>query len=208
MVNCIECGQRLINYRALRCKKCANKGINNPNYKEGKHLNNKKCQDCGDKISTASSIRCVSCTAKISTTCFQKGANHPNWMGGITKLKDYDKNYIANKRKTDLHYKLRCRIGTLLRGKLKRRLLGKSNKTSVSVLGFTIDDLKRHLEKQFKNGMSWENMHLWHIDHIKQDCTFNYTSINDEEFKLSWKLSNLRPLWAKENQRRSKRGNT
>lgn len=45
---CINCNKILKNRRAKRCKSCANKGENNPNYIHGKHINNKKCIDCYD----------------------------------------------------------------------------------------------------------------------------------------------------------------
>ena len=56
-----------------------------------------------------------------------------------------------------------------------------------------------HIESQFIEGMNWNNRSEWHIDHIIADCLFNYSSFKDEEFKKSWSLDNLRPLWAKDN---------
>lgn len=48
--------------------------------------------------------------------------------------------------------------------------------------------------------MSWENYGEWHIDHIIPDSWFNYSSTEDDEFKKSWSLDNLQPMWGKENQ--------
>jgi len=58
-----------------------------------------------------------------------------------------------------------------------------------------------HLESQFKPGMNWENYgkYGWHIDHIRPQSWFKFESKNDPEFKICWALSNLQPLWAKEN---------
>jgi hypothetical protein len=39
----------------------------------------------------------------------------------------------------------------------------------------------------------------WHLDHIIPHSTFHYTSMDDQAFKDCWKLSNLRPLAAKQN---------
>ncbi len=64
---------------------------------------------------------------------------------------------------------------------------------------YTVDDLKRHLESKFQDGMSWDNYGEWHIDHIKPETWFNYSSVDDEEFKKCWALDNLQPMWAKEN---------
>lgn len=77
--------------------------------------------------------------------------------------------------------------------------LGKQGQTWPSVVGYNLDDLKRHLEKQFSGRMSWSNMGKWHIDHIIPLASFNFTSANDPEFKAAWALTNLRPLWASKN---------
>ena len=76
---------------------------------------------------------------------------------------------------------------------------GKEGKNWREFVDFTIDELKKHLEKQFKSGMSWENYGEWHIDHKKPVSMFNFNSPEDPEFKLCWCLANLQPLWAKDN---------
>jgi hypothetical protein len=60
-------------------------------------------------------------------------------------------------------------------------------------------DLMSHIEKQFKEGMSWKNYGEWHIDHIIPQSWLPFNSLEDENFIKSWCLSNLQPLWAKEN---------
>lgn len=67
------------------------------------------------------------------------------------------------------------------------------------LLGYTTEDLKRHIEKQFTYGMDWDNRHEWHIDHIKPLCSYDIKSINDIEFKECFGLDNLRPVWAHHN---------
>ena len=71
-----------------------------------------------------------------------------------------------------------------------------------SLVGYTCKDLKKHLEKQFCGGMSWENMGEWHIDHIIPISVFNFTKTEHEDFKRCWALENLQPLWAKDNMRK------
>jgi hypothetical protein len=82
-----------------------------------------------------------------------------------------------------------------------KSLRGKKAGTSWQALvGFTCDDLKRHLEKQFHGGMSWDNYgKLWEIDHIIPKIAFNFESPQDIDFKRCWSLSNLRPLEVSEN---------
>lgn len=81
----------------------------------------------------------------------------------------------------------------------KRKSLGKFE----DILGYSVRGLAAHLEKQFTKGMSWSNYGEWHIDHIIPDCLFKYEDENNDEFKASWSLSNLRPLWREENLRKN-----
>lgn len=67
------------------------------------------------------------------------------------------------------------------------------------LVGYTLLDLKKHLEKKFKPGMSWDNYGKWHIDHKKPIDKFNIISVDCEDFKKCWSLENLQPLWADEN---------
>lgn len=92
---------------------------------------------------------------------------------------------------------------------------GKSkNGSLVQYLGYSIEDLMRHLEGLWEPWMNWDNWGLynadtwddnnsstwtWHIDHIKRHREFDYDSMEHPEFRKCWALSNLRPLSAKEN---------
>jgi hypothetical protein len=68
------------------------------------------------------------------------------------------------------------------------------------LVGYNIDQLKKHLEKKFLKGMTWENHgKVWHIDHIIPIMAFNFSDPKDIDFQKCWCLKNLRPLWAVEN---------
>ena len=63
------------------------------------------------------------------------------------------------------------------------------------LVGYTLDDLVQHLERQFKRGMTWENYgRKWSIDHIVPVTAFAFTSADDPQLKACWALTNLRPL--------------
>ncbi|MGN6314620.1 MAG: hypothetical protein ACTHMO_12800 [Rhodanobacteraceae bacterium] len=104
------------------------------------------------------------------------------------------------KRASDPSWRLRKRISNrvrrCLRGELKRSSISQS-------LEYTISELRSHLERQFLRGMSWENMGEWHIDHIVPLSAFDITTEDSDGFKRAWALSNLRPLWAAENLKKS-----
>ena len=70
-----------------------------------------------------------------------------------------------------------------------------------TLLGYSVADLRSHLESQFTDGMTWERFFGGeiHIDHIVPRVQFNFDSPDDEAFKGCWALSNLRPLWSREN---------
>lgn len=116
------------------------------------------------------------------------------------------KAYLADpekyKEKTTKLYKtnLNYRISGNLRSRLRTVL--KNNIKSASVLTFigcSVEELKRHLEKRFVNGMSWDNygFYGWHIDHIKPCAAFDL-SISEQQ-ALCFHYTNLQPLWATEN---------
>ena len=72
-------------------------------------------------------------------------------------------------------------------------------------VGYTLLELRAHLEKQFVDGMSWDNYGEWHIDHIKPISGFNFKNMKDPDFKRYWALNNLQPLWAKDNWQKPKK---
>jgi hypothetical protein len=83
---------------------------------------------------------------------------------------------------------------------LHRALRGRKNgEAAFSLLKFTVEELIVHLERQFRRGMGWENYGKWHVDHIVPLASFNYSEPSDPDFARAWALTNLRPLWAKEN---------
>jgi hypothetical protein len=104
--------------------------------------------------------------------------------------------YIRGRRESDPAFKLisyiRGRIGIALKSKGAK----KGAKTELLV-GCSIQELKNHLQTQFKTGMTWDNYGDWHVDHIRPCCSFDLIKI--EEQKICFHYTNLQPLWAAEN---------
>jgi hypothetical protein len=74
------------------------------------------------------------------------------------------------------------------------------------LVGYSVDDLKRHIERQFASGMSWANYGKWHIDHIVPLASFQIDGPDDPQLRAAYAMTNLRPLWARDNQtKREKR---
>jgi hypothetical protein len=116
------------------------------------------------------------------------------------KRSNYQRIYVNKRLKNDFNFKLERTI----RHRVKMAI--KNNKKSESVLnllGCDIQTARKHLESLFKTGMTWENHGLygWHIDHI---IPCSYYDLSDyEEQKKCFHYTNLQPLWAKENLKKS-----
>lgn len=105
----------------------------------------------------------------------------------------YNRLYTAKKYNSDPIYKLklnqRTRLGAILKS-------NKSVKTH-ELLGCSFEELKLHIESLFTEGMNWENMGKWHIDHIIPLAAFNLEKKENQLIAFNYK--NLQPLWAIEN---------
>jgi hypothetical protein len=180
---CDKCGSdkgyQSKSYRAKHCNKCVRKGSVFSN-------------ETKQKMSVAATMR----------------YNNLNWVPKDRSKKGHDgnknRNYIV--KNTPTQRKLKHRMKSLLWQKLIKRSANKSGST-FDILGYTVDNLIKHLESQFEPGMTWDNYGLngWEIDHITPDSWFNYSSVEDQGFKDSWKLSNLRPTWADQNRSKGAR---
>lgn len=75
-----------------------------------------------------------------------------------------------------------------------------------SLMGYTLDEFKEHMESLFLPGMTWGNYGKgdgkWHIDHIIPVSLFNITSNKCKGLRACWALENLRPMWGVENIRK------
>lgn len=116
-------------------------------------------------------------------------AEHPE------RVKELRKKVKAKKVSTPWG-KLNRNIATKMRASLNGR---KGGKHWESLVGYTVEQLKIHLEKQFKPGMNWDNYGKWHVDHKIPIAAHNFESAKNIDFKKCWELKNLQPLWAKEN---------
>ena len=94
--------------------------------------------------------------------------------------------------------KLSASFRSLLSYHIKANSVRKCGKTE-EVLGYTINDLRKHIGSMFDSRMSWDNYGEWHIDHIRPASWFSYSSTDDDEFKDCWSLGNLQPKWAFDN---------
>lgn len=116
------------------------------------------------------------------------------------------KRRYANKRyaqiKDDPMFKLRRSVRSMLNRTLRKIGVKKMRKTE-TMLGYSVDEFRLHMESRFLDGMSWENHGAWHIDHIIPLVAFIRAGITDAGIVNA--LNNLQPLWAKDNFNKSER---
>lgn len=108
------------------------------------------------------------------------------------------RDYISQKKKNDLNFKLRNNLGNRIQRAIKLQYSEKAFGT-IELLGCNIETARKHIENQFTDGMSWEKFgkNGIHIDHIIPCASFDLT--NPEEQKKCFHYTNLQPLWAKDN---------
>lgn len=112
------------------------------------------------------------------------------------KSREYTRNYKREWYKTSLG-KMTVFMSVHVRNLLK----GRKTKQSAKILGYSPKELATHIERQFSKGMSWDNYGKWHIDHIVPVSHHIKNGVTDP--KIINALSNLRPLWAEQNQKKS-----
>ncbi len=105
------------------------------------------------------------------------------------KQADYIKKYRKDIKHKIIDY-LRTRIWYALKGTSK-------SKSTMKLVGCSIEQLRQYLQNKFKQGMTWDNYGKWHIDHIKPCISFDLIKVSEQCKCFNYK--NLQPLWAEEN---------
>lgn len=155
------------------------------------------CQRCGSTF-----IRHAG-GQKVCSLCLPQARRERSKAsaGSWNRSNKHDRNERARIRyresvETRLHHVMSVGIWRTLRGK-------KGGRKWLSLVPYGVDELRRHLERQFLPGMSWENWgdgpDDWHIDHIQPKVSFVFDAPEGAEFAACWGLSNLRPAWASVN---------
>jgi hypothetical protein len=157
-----------------------------------------QCKACREQVKRAWKL---SHTENVKAYNKKSRENHRGYRKAYCKknpeiIKNARRNYVDSHRndpKTILHRRI---SGGVRRGLAS----GKAGRSWESLVGYTLAQLRRHLEKHFLPGMTWENMGKWHIDHKIPVSAFNFTAPDDIDFRKCWALKNLQPLWARDNE--------
>lgn len=106
------------------------------------------------------------------------------------------------RRQTDLLFKLKGNMRTRTTFAFNRIKINKPCNTKI-LLKIEWEDLKLFIENKFTEGMSWENYGTWHIDHIIPLDSAK----NERELRNLCVYTNLQPLWALDNIKKSNKIN-
>ena len=128
---------------------------------------------------------------------------HKQWRTeNVDKWRKTKRDYEKNRKDSDPLYKLVANFRTAIWTVLKESNVDKYGHYFY-VLQYTPEELINHLEKQFKDDMTWDNYGIWHVDHKLPITSFDIQEMGDEEFMRCWSLDNLQPMWGEENIRKS-----
>lgn len=114
------------------------------------------------------------------------------------KIREQQRVYSKNRLATDIKHRLTRNLRNRLYYALKNKEWKKDTHFS-EYIGCTREELVAHIEKQFKEGMSWNNYGEFHLDHIIPLSSAN----TEEELYALCHYTNLQPMWAEENIRKS-----
>lgn len=220
---CIKCGEPTHRklYCSLKCfharylsispegiilKKCPDcnqiKPLNEENYyhsKTGSYGFSVYCKICGlEKTKQYNATDKAKAIRSKNRKEYRKSDVHKRYIKKIAPARRANE---AIRRRIDLPFALSNRVRCLMYASLRQV---KNGRKWQDLTGYSIEDLRRHIEKRFKKGMTWERFLAGeiHIDHKIPVSAFNFTKPEHMDFKKCWALKNLQPLWAEENRRK------
>ena len=127
------------------------------------------------------------------------------WRKNNPEKKNFlQRKYRKNRKERDPMFRVLSNLRTRIHEVLTAKYIVKET-TTKKLTGCTLEYLKNHLEKKFKDGMSWDNYGQWHIDHIRPCASFNL--LDPIEQKICFHYTNLQPLWAEDNLKKSNKEN-
>lgn len=211
---------------SVYCKECSRKrGANLREKYRNKPLlsmKEKKCYRCGRILPIENFHKCKSTRTGYCDECKEckKEADYKykqTIKGKLARKKRMDKyisegkanEYERKRFNNDSNYK----ISRFLQNRLYKFLNQPPKHPEKSVwyqeflftVGCSVEKLKKHLELQFQEGMSWDNYGVgrllkartWQIDHIIPRKFFDLTKEDNQ--RICFNYRNLQPLWSEEN---------
>jgi hypothetical protein len=113
-------------------------------------------------------------------------------------IKEKVKERTKRRMKSDINYRMRCKLRRRIANALKHVSADKHFNT-MELIGCTVQEARAYIESKWLSGMSWDNHSTngWHIDHIMPCAAFDLSI--PEQQKRCFHYTNLQPLWAYDN---------
>lgn len=207
-----------------RCNFCRQKSAEYRNKNKCEHGRQKQaCKECkGSRMCDHGKIkyRCKECGGiafcehgKRKQECKECGGNQMCEHGRRKcRCKECEGREICSHQKR----RQRCEqcnfegyLANIVSSQVYHALRAAKSKKSVKYLGCDIEEFKAHIEKQFEDGMTWENYgksspktRKWEIDHI---TPLKYGEPTLEEVMERLHYTNTQPLWGDENSAKGNR---
>ena len=172
-------------------------------------IEHKYCRLCDEFLILSDFTKNNASWDKKGTYCRDCSNAYLRTLSKTPKYKEQRKQYrmkpkfrkrVAAYRRKKYANDPKWRVAALIRGRLNMALKAQHVEKSTAtwdLCGCDLTTLKEHIEKQFRDGMSWNDRGKWHIDHMVACTTFNLQNIEDQ--KKCFHYTNLRPEWAEQN---------
>lgn len=199
---CVCCGAifKLNTHTKLYCDACRR-----AKYLEGKRAEGRRAREKQKVVPV-----CGYCGAKFERTASRQIVCRPckpqRDRDRTQKWQQENPGRVVQVRRAQYAKRRECggkRLHGVVSSAVRMSLKGRKRASVETLLGFEMETLRAHLERQFDKRMSWANFGEWHIDHILPMALYPFETEHDDNFKLCWALTNLRPLWKAENLRKS-----
>lgn len=137
---------------------------------------------------------------RIDNPKWYRKTNKEYYQANKERMKENSKRSLYRRMKEDKGFlilqRLRKRMYEAMNGRVK-------SKRTIELIGCSVEELHDHIEKQFVDGMSWDNYGEWHVDHIMPCALFDFNKVEHQQECFNYK--NLQPLWAEDNIRKGKK---
>ena len=167
-------------------KKCEIHNIDTLNSPENFYLKKDK-----KGFKTFKSFACKICVNTQTTKYYR--SNKKQIIAQQRKYKNF-------KKKTDPEYKL---LHNMRKGMWRVLKKTKKSNSTLKLTGCSLEELRKHLENKFEDGMSWDNYGVWHVDHIIPCANFDFS--DPKQQKICFHYTNLQPMWGEDNMKKGSR---
>lgn len=185
---CIDC-RRPVTREYMR-KKCAT----DPEFKERLRINGNRSYHRNKEKNRESNN--AKARARHAQNPEKKRRIYLRWrQANKLKLRKYCADRQRNKRQNIPSYRALCNLRCRISNALKAKGIHSKSRHTKDFLGCEFNEFLKHLERQFKPNMSWDNYgRTWHIDHIIPCNSFDLTDLVQQS--ACFHYTNLQPLWA------------